>query len=70
VHEFVSANDDPDVRRELAHTVDGVKEHEVAGAKVARIDVGPGAKLLGHCARHAHSMLSKHVPDKPAAIES
>ena len=70
VHEFVSANHNPHVSRELSDAVvDRVEEDEIAGAEIAWVHFDPRLKLFGHRARHSHPVLIEHIPHEPAAIE-
>jgi hypothetical protein len=71
VDEFIAADDDADVRCHLPDTaVDGVEEHQISGAKIARINFGTGAELFGNRTRQSDAMLIEDVPDKAAAVEA
>ena len=47
MHEFIPANYNAHVRRELSHAVmQRVEENEIAGAEITRVHFGPCLKLL------------------------
>jgi hypothetical protein len=71
VYEFVAANHNPHVCRELSHAVvERVEEDEIAGAEVAWVHFDSRLELFGHRPRYAHTVAIEHIPDEPAAIET
>ena len=71
MYEFVAANHNPHVCRELSHAVvERVEEDEIAGAEVAWVHFDSRLELFGHRPRYAHTVAIEHIPDEPAAIET
>lgn len=67
VHELIATNDNPHMR---CTGRDGAEEYEIPGLERRQVDGTPELILLLDLAGQRDTVLRKHVPYKPAAVET